>query len=31
VLALSADAMPIDIETGRKAGFVEFLAKPVMN
>jgi len=29
VLALSADAMPIDIEIGLKAGFVEYLTKPV--
>jgi CheY-like chemotaxis protein len=29
VLALSADAMPIDVETGLKAGFVRYLTKPV--
>ncbi len=29
VLALSADAMPIDIEKGLKAGFVEYLTKPI--
>ncbi len=29
VLALSADALPIDIETGLKAGFVEYLTKPI--
>jgi CheY-like chemotaxis protein len=29
VLALSADAMPIDVETGIKAGFVDYLTKPV--
>jgi len=29
VLALSADAMPIDVEHGLKAGFVRYLTKPV--
>ncbi len=29
VLALSADAMPIDIEIGLKAGFARYLTKPV--
>jgi PAS domain S-box-containing protein len=29
VLALSADAMPIDVETGLKAGFVHYLTKPI--
>jgi CheY-like chemotaxis protein/two-component sensor histidine kinase len=29
VVALSADAMPIDIETGLKAGFRRYLTKPV--
>ena len=29
VLALSADAMPIDVETGLQAGFVRYLTKPV--
>jgi PAS domain S-box-containing protein len=29
VIAVSADAMPIDIERGRRAGFVEYLTKPV--
>ena len=29
VLALSADAMPIDIEQGLKAGFREYLTKPI--
>ncbi|MDH4134052.1 MAG: ATP-binding protein, partial [Gammaproteobacteria bacterium] len=29
VIALSADAMPIDIERGLKAGFVHYLTKPI--
>ena len=30
VIALSADAMPIDIERGLKKGFVNYLTKPVL-
>ncbi|MDH5657258.1 MAG: PAS domain S-box protein, partial [Spirochaetia bacterium] len=30
VIALSADAMPIDIERGMKSGFAQYLTKPVM-
>lgn len=29
VLALSADAMPLDIERGMKAGFTDYLTKPI--
>lgn len=29
VLALSADAMPLDVEHGLKAGFVQYLTKPI--
>jgi|GEM_PF-5508559 len=29
VVALSADAMPLDIERGIKAGFVDYLTKPI--
>ncbi|MDH4133309.1 MAG: hypothetical protein OEV31_00835, partial [Gammaproteobacteria bacterium] len=29
VIALSADAMPIDIERGLKAGFMRYLTKPI--
>jgi CheY-like chemotaxis protein len=30
VIALSADAMPAEIERGRRAGFVHYLTKPVI-
>ena len=29
VIALSANAMPLDIERGRKAGFFRYLTKPI--
>ena len=29
VIALSADAMPIDIEAGLKAGFLHYITKPI--
>ncbi|MDP1549734.1 MAG: response regulator, partial [Nitrosomonas sp.] len=29
VIALSADAMPIDIDRGLQAGFIQYLTKPV--
>lgn len=29
VMALSADAMPLDIERGMKAGFTDYLTKPI--
>jgi CheY-like chemotaxis protein len=29
VIAISANAMPLDIETGMKAGFFRYLTKPI--
>ncbi len=29
MLALTADAMPIDVERGKQAGFVDYLIKPI--